>query len=123
MRCEYLDGCCCGQRKRYFIFTCVHICVCVCVSCGVNVARRQKLNLLHYCICLVFVCSYLPLGVVAMSDRIAAHFQNNVFWGGLTYNSHPMCLAAALAAINVLVGLAAVVDRVSGLPLVCASSD
>ncbi len=45
--------------------------------------------------------SYLPLGAVVMSDRIAAHFEKNVFFGGLTYNSHPMCLAAALATIDV----------------------
>ena len=46
--------------------------------------------------------SYLPLGVMALSDPIANHFRENVFWGGLTYNAHPMCLAAALAAIEVL---------------------
>jgi len=46
--------------------------------------------------------AYLPLGAVLMSDKIAAHFQKNVFYGGLTYNSHPMGLAAALAAIKVL---------------------
>lgn len=48
--------------------------------------------------------SYMPLGVMAVSDRIANHFRENVFWGGLTYNAHPMCLAAALAAIEVLIG-------------------
>jgi len=47
--------------------------------------------------------SYMPLGVMALSDKIAAHFQTNVFWGGLTYNAHPMCLAAALAAVEVLI--------------------
>jgi len=47
--------------------------------------------------------SYLPLGVMAVSDRIANHFRENVFWGGLTYNAHPMCLATALAAINAVV--------------------
>ncbi len=46
--------------------------------------------------------SYMPLGVMAVSDRIAKHFQDNVFWGGLTYNAHPMCLATALAVIDVL---------------------
>ena len=40
---------------------------------------------------------------MAVSDRIAAHFRDNVFWGGLTYNAHPMCLAAAEAAVNVLI--------------------
>ncbi|MGA1468478.1 MAG: aminotransferase class III-fold pyridoxal phosphate-dependent enzyme, partial [Phycisphaerales bacterium] len=47
--------------------------------------------------------SYLPLGVMALSDPIAEHFREHVFWGGLTYNAHPMCLAAALAAIEVLI--------------------
>lgn len=46
--------------------------------------------------------SYLPLGAVGFSDRIAAHFKKNVFWGGQTYNAHPMCLAAALANIQVI---------------------
>ncbi len=47
--------------------------------------------------------AYLPLGCVAMSDKIAAHFSDNVFVGGLTYNAHPMCLAAAKAVLEVLV--------------------
>jgi taurine--2-oxoglutarate transaminase len=46
--------------------------------------------------------SYLPLGAVGMSDRVAAHWKKNVFYGGHTYNSHPTCLAAALANIEVL---------------------
>lgn len=46
--------------------------------------------------------SYMPLGVMAVSDRIAKHFRENVFYGGLTYNAHPMSLATALAAIEVL---------------------
>ena len=45
--------------------------------------------------------SYAPLGAVAMTEEIAAHFDNKVFYGGLTYNSHPLCLAAAIATINV----------------------
>ncbi len=46
--------------------------------------------------------SYMPLGAVAISPAIAEHFQDNVFWGGLTYNSHPLSCAAALAAIKVM---------------------
>src|ERR1019366_2032034 len=46
--------------------------------------------------------SYMPLGVMGVSDRIAAHFTDNVFWGGLTYNAHPMCLAAAMGVLDVL---------------------
>ena len=45
--------------------------------------------------------SYLPLGAVGMRHHIAQHFQDNVFFGGLTYNSHPMGCAAALATIRV----------------------
>ncbi len=45
--------------------------------------------------------SYLPLGAVLMRDKVAAHFDNNVFYGGLTYNSHPMGCAAAIANIQI----------------------
>jgi taurine--2-oxoglutarate transaminase len=45
--------------------------------------------------------SYLPLGAVGMRHNIAQHFQDKVFYGGLTYNSHPMGCAAALATIRV----------------------
>lgn len=46
--------------------------------------------------------SYVPLGAMGVRDAIADHFRNNVFWGGLTYNSHPFGLATALAAIGVM---------------------
>ena len=46
--------------------------------------------------------SYLPLGVVGLRRPVAEHFEKNVFAGGLTYNSHPVCLAAALATIEVM---------------------
>ena len=45
--------------------------------------------------------SYLPLGAVGMRHHIAQYFQDKVFYGGLTYNSHPMGCAAALATIAV----------------------
>jgi taurine--2-oxoglutarate transaminase len=45
---------------------------------------------------------YAPLGAVAMSEPVAAHFSDRVFQGGLTFNSHPLCLAAALANIQVI---------------------
>ena len=45
--------------------------------------------------------SYLPLGAVGMRNVHAKHFDQNVFWGGLTYNSHPMGCAAALANLDV----------------------
>jgi taurine--2-oxoglutarate transaminase len=46
--------------------------------------------------------SYTPLGCMAISDDIAAHFQENVFWGGLTYNSHCLSLATAEAVLEVV---------------------
>ncbi len=46
--------------------------------------------------------AYLPLGAVAISDRIASYFDRNVFYGGLTYNAHPMSLAAAEACLQVM---------------------
>jgi taurine--2-oxoglutarate transaminase len=45
--------------------------------------------------------SYLPLGAVLMRDRIAAYFEDHLFYGGLTYNSHPMSCAAAIATLKV----------------------
>ena len=46
--------------------------------------------------------AYFPLGAVGVSDRIAEHFKKNTFWGGLTYNSHPLGLATAEAVIKVI---------------------
>jgi taurine--2-oxoglutarate transaminase len=45
--------------------------------------------------------SYLPLGAVAMRHDIAEAFESKMFYGGLTYSSHPVSLAAALATIRV----------------------
>ena len=45
--------------------------------------------------------SYLPLGAVGMRRSVAETFRDKVFYGGLTYNSHPMGCAAALATIGV----------------------
>jgi taurine--2-oxoglutarate transaminase len=46
--------------------------------------------------------SYFPLGAMGVSDAIAEHFKKHVFWGGLTYNSHPLGLATAEAVIQVM---------------------
>jgi len=46
--------------------------------------------------------AYMPLGVVAISPEIAATFEEKVFSGGLTYQGHPMCLAAGCATLKVL---------------------
>ena len=45
--------------------------------------------------------AYVQLGAVGMRRQIADHFQKNVFYGGLTYNSHPLACASALATIAV----------------------
>ena len=45
--------------------------------------------------------AYVQLGAVGMRRQIADHFEKNVFYGGLTYNSHPLACAAALATIAV----------------------
>jgi len=46
--------------------------------------------------------SYLPLGAVAISRKIADFYQDRMYFGGLTYSAHPMCLAAAVATLKVL---------------------
>jgi taurine--2-oxoglutarate transaminase len=45
--------------------------------------------------------SYLPLGAVAMNHKVADKFESMFYSGGLTYSSHPVSLAAALATIGV----------------------
>ena len=46
--------------------------------------------------------AYAPLGAVAMKPEIAAAFNEHAYEGGLTYTSHPVSLAAAIANINVM---------------------
>ena len=45
--------------------------------------------------------AYLPLGAIVVNDEIAAHFEDNVLYAGLTYGAHPVSCAAALATIQV----------------------
>ena len=45
--------------------------------------------------------AYVPLGAVGLRRPIADHFRDRVFAGGLTYNSHPLACATALATIAV----------------------
>jgi taurine--2-oxoglutarate transaminase len=44
---------------------------------------------------------YVPLGGVAMSQRIADTFRDRVYQGGLTYSGHPLACATAVASINI----------------------
>jgi taurine--2-oxoglutarate transaminase len=46
--------------------------------------------------------AYAPLGAVAMRPEVAAAFDEQVFESGLTYTSHPVSLAAAVANIRVM---------------------
>ncbi|MCK5430081.1 MAG: aminotransferase class III-fold pyridoxal phosphate-dependent enzyme [Anaerolineales bacterium] len=45
---------------------------------------------------------YAPLGAVAMRSEITEFFNESVYQGGLTYNAHPISLAAAIANIQVM---------------------
>ena len=45
--------------------------------------------------------AYVPLGAVGMRRGIADHFKDKAFNGGLTYNSHPLGCATALATIKI----------------------
>lgn len=46
--------------------------------------------------------AYAPLGAVAMKPEIAAAFDEHAFESGLTYTSHPISLAAAVANIHAM---------------------
>ncbi|HND47272.1 MAG TPA: aminotransferase class III-fold pyridoxal phosphate-dependent enzyme, partial [Anaerolineales bacterium] len=46
--------------------------------------------------------AYAPLGAVAMKPEIAAAFDEQAFESGLTYTSHPISLAAAVANIQAM---------------------
>jgi taurine--2-oxoglutarate transaminase len=45
---------------------------------------------------------YAPLGCVAMRREVAESFTERIYQGGLTYNAHPISLAAAIANIRVI---------------------
>ena len=45
--------------------------------------------------------SYLPLGAVAMRRHVAEAFEEKMYYGGLTYSSHAISCAAAVATIGV----------------------
>ncbi len=53
------------------------------------------------CMAKGLTASYLPLGCLMVSDKIAAKFDATPMMIGLTYNAHPVALAAALAVINI----------------------
>lgn len=45
---------------------------------------------------------YAPLSGVMVSERIAAHFEHETLWCGLTHYAHPVSCAAAVGTIEVL---------------------
>ncbi|KAA0082850.1 aspartate aminotransferase family protein [Mycolicibacterium sp. P9-64] len=45
---------------------------------------------------------YVPLGGVAISEKISATFADRAYPGGLTYSGHPLAAAAAVATINAM---------------------
>ena len=45
---------------------------------------------------------YVPLGGVAISERIAETFAHRPYPGGLTYSGHPLACASAIATINAM---------------------
>jgi taurine--2-oxoglutarate transaminase len=44
---------------------------------------------------------YVPLGAVIVTEKIGHYFEDHVLYAGLTYNSHPLGCAAAIATINI----------------------
>jgi taurine--2-oxoglutarate transaminase len=44
----------------------------------------------------------VPLGAVVFGERVAAHFQQRPFPGGMTYSGHPLACAAAVGAIHAM---------------------
>jgi len=44
---------------------------------------------------------YLPLGALIVSEKIAAQYDDNMLWLGLTYSAHPVCCAAGVEVLNI----------------------
>ena len=44
---------------------------------------------------------YVPLGALVVSDKIAARYDDNVLWLGLTYSAHPVSCAAGLEVLKI----------------------
>ena len=45
---------------------------------------------------------YVPIGGVIIDDPIAAHFNDRVFPGGLTYSGHPLAAATIVASLDTI---------------------
>lgn len=45
---------------------------------------------------------YVPAGGVVVSERICRHFDEHMFFGGLTYSGHPLAMAAINATLDAM---------------------
>lgn len=45
---------------------------------------------------------YIPLGAAVVNSEIARYFDDHTLYAGLTYNSHPVAMAAAAACIKIM---------------------
>ena len=43
---------------------------------------------------------YVPLGGAMVDEPIAKHFEDHVYWGGLTYSGHALACAAGIATLD-----------------------
>jgi len=43
---------------------------------------------------------YVPLGGAIVNERVAKHFDKNIYWGGLTYSGHALACAAGIATLE-----------------------
>ncbi|WP_192034622.1 aspartate aminotransferase family protein [Halomonas sp. YLGW01] len=62
---------------------------------------------------------YVPCGGVVISDAISQHFDDRMFFGGLTYSGHPLAMASIVATLDAMQdeGVVANADRVGNGPL------
>nr|CDQ34222.1 Taurine--pyruvate aminotransferase [Virgibacillus halodenitrificans] len=45
---------------------------------------------------------YVPAGGVVVSDAISRHFDEHMFFGGLTYSGHPLAMASIVATLDAM---------------------
>lgn len=45
---------------------------------------------------------YIPAGGVIISEKISRHFDENMFFGGLTYSGHPLAMASICATLDAM---------------------
>ncbi|MDR5899050.1 aspartate aminotransferase family protein [Halomonas vilamensis] len=45
---------------------------------------------------------YVPAGGVLISEKISRHFNDSMFFGGLTYSGHPLAMAAICATLDTM---------------------